>query len=104
MDDKRLAEIREQFDEAEDVWHAATFSRQVLPELLAEVERLRAIEAAARAVVNEPDLYIPGDGIWWCEACDAPAGNDTPQNIRHEPQCTMGALRAALGAKPGLLA
>lgn len=65
-----------------------------------EFGRLRAIEAAARAMVADLDLYVSCDEGWLCLGCDSDYAS-TPADIKHIEGCTVGALQRALDTTEG---
>lgn len=60
---------------------------------LAEAERLRAIEKAARAFYNSNRYLAEKDGLLYCVAC---GGKERPGALDHIPGCTIGRLGVAL--------
>ena len=62
--------------------------------LAEEVERLRAVAAAARAVVADDPTVSTWGGYSECAFCEAARHLDGP--LTHEPDCPWAALRAAL--------
>jgi hypothetical protein len=66
--------------------------------LLAELDRLRAIEVAARELMVDT-AYIHGQGAYWvCSGCDAQVERDKALiGMGHNEGCVAAALLKALG-------
>jgi hypothetical protein len=100
LSDERLVEIRRRLLNHIDTWYGPhSFLREDIPLLLAEVDRLRAREAAAMAIVREvanaPDAYSHEAGNH-CTFCHASSDDPPYDGVHHTPDCPVTKARALL--------
>lgn len=106
LSEARLAEIREALAGAYDdaPIYRAFKVEEMLRDLLAEVDRLRAIEAREREIVravaafDDDDSY---DGAYKCHWCSAVYDGVSSAPAAHAPDCPVSQARALLAEVEG---